>query len=523
VQSLEAFQRDGKFANDLYEQRLKVTGMNPAAFEEQLRQDLLMEQLRQGILSSAFITAQELEGAARLKGQKRNIAYMVLPVDPVKSAIQAGEEEVNKYYNGHHDLFTTPEQVKIAYLNLSLDNLAKQVTISDEVLHAHYQAHESNYGLAEQRNANHILIAVPKDAGAPEVEEARKKAEELAKLARQGGSFEEIAKKHSDDSGSKGEGGQTGFFTRGAMEKAFEDAAFSMKPGQISDPIRTDFGFHVIRLNEIKPGQIKPFAEVRGEVEQAYRSEQAEKKFYDQAEQLSNLTFENPDTLQVAADALGLPISESDYFSRTGGKDLTADAKVLTAAFSPEVLEEGSNSEPLELENTRVVVLRVRDHKPPALRPLAEVRKEVADAITQEKAKAAIQERAGKLLERLRAGEDYATLAQQEKLKWETVANADMENPNVNRAVLREAFKLGRPAQKPIYGSVQLGTGDVAVVAVLSVQDADYKAVAEKSRKTLHDDLADSHSRFDWQDFMTGMRGKAKINVSLKELSTQDE
>jgi peptidyl-prolyl cis-trans isomerase D len=526
VQSLEAFHRDGKFANDLYEQRLKVTGMNPAAFEEQLRQDLLTEQLRQGISSSTFVTARELEGSARLKGQKRSIAYMVLPVDPVKPTVQVTDEEVKKYYEDHHDLFTTPEQAKIAYLDLSLDNLAKQATVNDEVLHAYYQAHESNYGLPEQRSANHILIAAPKEAGAPEVEKARKKAEEFAKLARQGGSFEEIAKKHSDDSGSKGEGGQTGFFTRGVMEKAFEDTAFSMKPGEISDPVRTDFGFHVIRLIEIKPGQIKPFAEVRGEVEQAYRLEQAEKKFYDQAEQLSNLTFENPDTLQVAADALGLPIQESDYFQRTGtkdSKDLTADTKVLTAAFSPEVLEEGTNSEPLELENSRVVVLRSRDHKPPALRTLEEVRKEVVDAVTLEKAKAVVQERAGKLLERLGGGEDHVALAQQEKLKWETVADADRQSPNVNRAVLREVFKLGRPVQKPLYGSVELGTGDVAVVAVLSVQDAEYKAIAEKNREALKDELMDSHSRFDWQDFMTETRGKANINLSLKELSAADE
>jgi len=523
IQGEEAFQKDGKFAATLYEQRLKSSGLNPVTFEEQLRQGLLTEQLQQMVSGSAFVTTQELEKAARLEGQQRNIAYTTLPIDPVKPTIQISDEEIKKHYEGHRDQYTTPEQVKIAYLDLSLDELAKKAAVTDEDLRGFYQAHVADYAYPEQRSASHILVEVPKNASAAEVETATKKAEEFAKLARQGESFEKIVKEHSDDPGSKGEGGQTGFFVRGVMEKPFEDAAFSMKPGEISDPVRTDFGYHVIRLNEIKEGRTKSFEEVRGEVEKAYRQEQAEKVFYDQLEQLEQLTYENPDDLQAAADALGLTIQESDYFTRGGGKGFMANPKVLAAAFSPEVLEEGQNSEPLELESTRVMVLRLRDHKPAASRPLEEVRKEIVDTLTLEKAKEVVADRGKKLLERLKGGEDRAAMAQQEQLKWEEAMGVDRESPKVNHAVLREAFKIGRPAQKPLFGSVQLGTGDIVLFAVLNVQDPEPEAIDEKTKNTLRDSLKGSKSQQDWQDFMGEIRRGAKINLSLKDLSSPEE
>jgi peptidyl-prolyl cis-trans isomerase D len=305
------------------------------------------------------------------------------------------------------------------------------------------------------------------------------------------------------------------------MEPAFDEALFSMKPGEISDPIRTTFGFQLLQLKQIKEGGTKPFAEARAEIEQAYRREQAERVFFEQAEQLANLSFEHPDTLEVASKALGLEIKESSYFSRAGDNvdPLLANPKIIEAAFSPEVLEEGGNSEPLELDGDRVVVLRVKEHKPAERRKLEEVHNEIGDRIKSERAKSAIAERGQRLLERLNSGEDRMALAKQEGFEWQEAKGITQEAENINRAIVRTAFKLGRVAEgKPLYGSVPIGTGDHALVAILAVQDADPKAVDEKLQKETRDHLLRSLSANEWRDFVAQLRNEATIHIYSDKL-----
>jgi peptidyl-prolyl cis-trans isomerase D len=305
------------------------------------------------------------------------------------------------------------------------------------------------------------------------------------------------------------------------MEPAFDEALFSMKTGETSDPIRTTFGFHVIQLKEIKAGGTKSFEEVRGEVERTYRHEQAERVFFEQAEQLANLTFENPDTLGVASKALDLEIKESDYLSRSGEEGrITANPKVIEAAFSPEVLEERRNSEPLEIESDHLVVVRVQEHKPAEPRKLEEVRDEIINKLKLERAKSALEERGRKLLERLKAGEDRLALAKQEGFEWQEAKGVDQEGAgSVNRTILRTAFKLGRVSDgKPIYSGVPMGTGDYALVTVLKVQDPDPQTVEEKLRKETRDQLLASLSTREWQDFMTELRNRAQIQIHSDKL-----
>ena len=514
IQGFEPFQRDGQFAKDLYDRRLQDLGLSPTGFEDQMRREMTAEQLRQGVADTVFVTAAATDRIERLRGQTRDLAYAVIAAEPFKAAIAPADAEIESYYRAHTDRYSTPETVRIAYLDLAVADLARTVAVSEDDLQRYYEEHKSTYSTPEERSANHILVHVKKDAPAAAVEAARKQAEAYLAEAQSGKSFEDIASAHSDDVGSKGEGGKTGFFRRGVMAREFDEAAFAMQPGEIRGPIRTEFGFHVIRLNEIRPAATKTFAEVRDQVEAAYRQEAGEKLYYEKGDQFSTLTYENSDSLQPAAAALGLTIMEGEPFARGGGKDLTADQRVIDAAFSDEVLKQGLNSQPLEIADGRTVVLRVIDHQPAAPKELAAVRDEIVMTLVAAGAKDKAAARASALLDRLRGGETREALAQAENLVWTEARGVTRDSADVNRAINRAAFKLRSPqAGQPAYGGVPMGTGDYAMIAVLATSDGDPAKADAKARDQTKLDLQREHASADWEDYFGALRTGVEIET----------
>jgi peptidyl-prolyl cis-trans isomerase D len=519
IQSLPAFQRDGKFARDLYERQIGANGMTPAVFEENVRRDLMTEQLRQAVAATAFVSKKDADWVAARDTEKRAIAYITLSAEPVKAALQIKEEDVLTYYEKHRDRYMSPESVKILYLELSLTDMAKEVAVNDDALKAYYDAHAANFTVPEQRRARHVLIQLAKDASASDEALARTRALEILAKARSGQSFETLASERSEDLGSKAQGGDLGFFGQGVMDPAFEKAVFEMKPGELSEPVRSRFGYHIIRLEEIKAGSTKGFDEARADVEKAYRREQAERQYFDQAEQLATLTFENPDTLEIAAKQLGLSVQESDFFPRTGGAGIAAQEKVFDAAFSPEVLEERGNSEVLELGDDRAVVLRVKEHRPAERRKLDEVRGEIVSTIQSERARAMTEERGKALLERLKDGEDRAKLAAAEKLEWKDVPDLGRRTDQVDPTIRHSAFRLPRPAgTSPSYGGMTLDGGDYALIAVLGVADGDPGKLTDKERQDTRERLQRAASDAAWQDFIAGLRANADIAIFKDKL-----
>lgn len=519
IQSLPAFQRDGKFARDLYERQIETNGMTPAVFEEKVRRDLLTEQLRQAVAATAFVSKNDADWVAAGDAEKRAIAYINLSAEPVKAALQIKDEDVLAYYEKHRDRYMSPELVKILYIELSLTDMAKEVAVNEDAVKAYYDAHAANFTVPEQRRARHILIQLAKDASASDEAAARTRALEILGQARSGQSFETLARERSEDLGSKAQGGDLGFFGQGVMDPAFDKTVFQMKPGELSEPVRSRFGYHIIRLEEIKAGSTKGFDEARADVEKAYRREQAERQFFEQAEQLATLTFENPDTLEVAAKQLGLSVQESDFFPRTGGAGIAAQEKVFDAAFSPEVLEERGNSEVLDLGDDRALVLRVKEHRPAERRKLDEVRSEIVATIQSEKAKAMTEERGKALLKRLEDGESRAKLAAAEKLEWKDVPDLGRRTDQVDPAVRHSAFRLPRPAGTgPSYGGVALDGGDYALIAVLGVTDGDPAKLTDKERHDTRERLQRAASDAAWQDFIAGLRANADVAIFKDKL-----
>jgi peptidyl-prolyl cis-trans isomerase D len=511
ISSAEVFQENGKFARSKYEQLLNRQGMTPGQFEAGVRRDILASTYESGFRDTAFVTKAEVDNLLRLQNQQRTIGYLTVAIAPYEKEAKVSDDEINTYYQDNSQRFMQPERVKIAYLDLDIADLAKAVKVDEQALRSRYEAQKINYSTPEQRRASHILIKVAEDASPDVVEKARKKAEAILARARKGEDFAKLAKAESEDSGSAKKGGDLDFFGKGAMVPAFEEASFKLKKGEISDLVRSPFGFHVIKLTDIRGGDVKPFDKVKDQIRKDIQNEQAEKKFYDMAEQLENLTYEHPESLQLAADALGLPIKTSDYFSRKGGKGIAANPKVVTAAFADDVLLKGNNSSSVELGRNHVVVMRIKDHQPEAVRPLAEVKEQVISTLKREKALSAVKKKAAELLSKVRGGTAPAKLSESKRVTWTAEKALKRDAEKVDKAILQQAFSLPKPHNGSVSNSVALATGDQAVIVLTKVVEGDPAKADEKQRAEARSQLQRAVATASTEAAMSGARARMDI------------
>jgi peptidyl-prolyl cis-trans isomerase D len=521
IQRDDAFVQEGRFSKARYEGRLGRQGMTPQMFEQQVRTDWLSEQLHQGVADTALVTPSELERMLKLRRQQREVAYLRIPAESYVDQVEVGEEAVSAYYDAHRDDYVNPERVTIAYLDLDVEALARQEQVGEELLRQRYEEHRQTYLQPERRRASHILVEVPKDADEAAVEAAREKAQAALDRVNAGEDFAEVAKEVSDDPGSADKGGDLGLFGRGAMVPAFEEAVFSMQEGEVRGPVRSAFGFHVIRLTEVQPEQVLPFEQVRDGIEREVAREQAEQQFYEHGETLANLAYEHPDTLSVAAEALGLEVKTLGPFAREGGQGMAAEPKVIEAAFSPWVLDEGNNSEPMELRADRLVVLRVSAHEPQTQKPL----EEVADAIRGKLRRQAAEVRARKdgeaWLDALRNGSDPEALGQEHELEWARPGLVGRRASQVPLAVLDTAFALPHPDGSASWGGTALPGGDYALVQVTRVQDPDPETITQAQRDNRRQQAERALGNAELTAVLDTLRRQAKIKVYEKQLEVQ--
>jgi peptidyl-prolyl cis-trans isomerase D len=474
IHNVPAFQMDGQFSQQVYERALNARGIPAPVFEGDLRRDMLTQQLYAGVVRSDFATPLERRAMQQLAGQQRDIGFLLLPLTDFIAKAQVSDDEVQAYYEAQSALFMQPEQVSIAYLELSAEQIAQGIKIGEEELRARYQAQLASYSTPEERNARHILIQVAPGADASAEAAARAEADKLLAQVRGGTPFADVARKSSQDPVSAAEGGDLGFFGRGVMDKAFEDATFALKPGEVSELVRSAFGYHIIRLEAVRGGGTKPFDEVRAQILSEMRNERAEQQFYDQAEQLASLTYEHPDTLEQAANQLALSIQHSEPFTRRGGVELLANPRLVSAAFSEDVLARGNNSEVIEVGRNHLVVLRALQHQPEMRRPLEAVREDIVTRLRRDKAAAAAREAATALQQQMQQGGDPALVAKGARAKWQRKDSLAREDGGIDAAVVRKAFSVPRPqAAQPNWDTVVTASGDIAVVGVYAVRDGE--------------------------------------------------
>jgi len=379
IGEIDAFRVDGKFSQDRYRQLLAAQNMTPAMFEARLREELTLAPLSEPLAAGNIVARSSAERFVALLEQQREVAAATVDAEPFAKDVKVDDAQVRAFYDQNQKAFQTPEQAKVEYVLLTLPALAGKVSVDAAEVRKQYDDNVKSYSKAEERQAAHILVAVKPGASAADKAAARDKAERLAKEARSApAKFAELARANSDDPGSAAQGGDLGTFARGSMVKAFEDAAFAAKAGDIVGPVETDFGFHVIRVSAVDAGRTRPFDEVKAEIEQEMKRNRAQAKFAQAADQLQNLVYEQADSLAPAAKALGVEVVQTPFVTRSQVQQLAlGNPKFVQALFSPESIQGKRNTEAIEVGPNALMAGRIVEYKPAAPRAFDEVKDEI--------------------------------------------------------------------------------------------------------------------------------------------------
>ena len=463
VYQIEALQVDGKFSRDRYAALLRQQNRTETQFESQLREELQVGELTNGIAVSAFVTPGEVARREALEGETRDVEYATVPVADFLARAVVTPEQVDTRYGEHKTEYTTPESVDLQYLQASLADVAAGVQVTDEALHKYYdEIAPERYTVAEQRRARHILIETGSDGAA-----AKQRAAGLLARVRGGEDFAKLARENSDDPGSKGEGGELGWAGREAYVGPFADALFALQPGQVSALVETQFGYHIIQLEEVRPATQRSFEDVRSELETEYRREQAQTKFYELSQQLADESFAALTELDSVAQKLGLTVQTLRGFTRDGAAPFAGEKTIIDAAFSTDVLEQRQNSQPVQIGDDRVVVLRVTDHKQPEQRPLDAVRGDIEASLRANSAHDAARGAADAAAKRVEAGaslQEALTDLRGVVAQRTTLQRTDSTLP---AELVSAVFAAPRPASgRRVAGTAALTSGDAAVFVI---------------------------------------------------------
>lgn len=512
IRSFDVFQRDGQFDPALYQQWLSQNFMSAGMFEDMLRRDVIIQQYRLAVVATGWSTEQENRRLFALREQRRDVGYVTVPAKDYLDQVTVTEDRIRAYYDENPTRFSTPEQVSIRYLELSMADLVAHVDVDDARLRELYNDRQAEFGVPEERRTRHIMIELRGDESDEEIKAAREKSESLYRRIQEGASFETLAREHSDDIGSAGEGGDLGYMSRDTMlDPAMADAAFALAEGEVSRPVRSAFGFHLIKIDEIKTGQAKPFEEVRGQLLEEYRRRQAEDRFFEDGEMLANLTFENPDTLEVAAQELGLDIKESVMFSRERGTGIANNPLIRSTAFSDDVLRQGFNSEVLE-DGDRRIVLRVDKHLESSVRPFDEVKAEITDLLRQQQAQRMAEEAGREILDILAGGARLEDVAREHGLTWTHPAPLGREARGIDVRLVQSIFRMPRPqGDGTTYEGVRMSNGDYAVAALYQVSDGDMESAEAGRLASVRTDRERYYGALELLGAMQGLRRSAEV------------
>jgi peptidyl-prolyl cis-trans isomerase D len=499
VQRLPYFQTDGRFDKEKYKLMLSSQGMSQDQFVAQVRRALILEHYQSGVTDTAFVTRRQLDDFYRLRNQKREIEYLTLPL--AKHDITIADAQVEAYYRDNIAAFRNPERVSVEYVALAIDDIGHDIQPTEEDLKALYEEQKSQLTTAERRKVSHLLITV--DGDKPEADKvASSKAAELRQRIAKGEDFAKVAKESSDDPTSAAKGGDLGFMTRDAMEPSFADAAFKLNKGEVSEPVKTSFGYHLIKVTEIETPKVQTFQQMRAELVKSFQRQAAENKFYELGQKLTEQGFEHPDSLEPAAEALGLKVKQSALFTRDQGEGVAAEEAVRAAAFSQDVLG-GRNSDPIEIGHDKVYLLRIKEHQPATDKPLADVRQEIIARLRAEAAREETRKQAEQLLDASRQGKSLNDIAKPLHL---TVTRPGLVARNTEKLppVLLNAVFRASPVQPAL---VSLENGDQVLFRVLSVEGGSSEKVDPKEL-----DLA--------RDFLLKNKGQGELAVYLQQLRT---
>lgn len=460
------FSQNGKFDRAVFDSLIRSRGQTVPQFEEDLRNDIRVSQFTTGVRASSFVSDAELEHLAKLEAQQREISLLKFNVSTEMPAIKVSDEDIQAAYDARPDQFMTQEQVSVDYIELSSEQLAKDTNIDEQKLKRAYDDYVAQTAQDEQRKASHILIKPEPDRAA-----AMAKIEKIQQQLAQGKSFAALAKEYSDDKGSAKQGGDLDWVEHGQMVKPFEDALFALKKtGDVSDVVETQFGLHLIHLDDIRKQKPETFAQKRPQLEADQKRDAVSGLFYDQTELMATSSYENPDSLDITAKDLDVPIQHTELMTRAAGKGIAANPKIREAVFSRAVLNDAVNSDVIELDPNHAVVLRVREHIPAKRLALEQVRASLEATLKREKAHAVVLDKAREAKAKILAGATAASLVTQGVTLETPQLLKRTDTGKLDPGALRRAFEMTRPESGKVDAAeISLANADAAVVILSRV------------------------------------------------------
>ncbi len=500
-----AFQEDGKFSRSRYEAIARSQGLSVVGLDERLREDMRIGHFRYAIVQTAFVPRSTLDGFIRLSEQSREVSVVNFGADAYLAGVKPTDEQLKAWYEAHAREFAVPEQVRVEYVELSVDALAAKTPVDPEDVKKYYESAKSRFVQREERRASHILVAV--NAAAPEAEKkaAEAKAAALAaEVRKKPASFAEVAKKNSQDPGSAVQGGDLGFFARGAMVKPFEDAVWGAKKDEIVGPVLSDFGYHVIRVTDIKPEKGKSLAEATPEIEAELKKSAAARRFVEAAEGLTNMVYEQSTSLKPAADQFNLQIQQSGWFAKSGGAPaILNNPKILAEIFSDNAIKSKRNTAAIEGAPSVLVAARVLEHKPAEQRPLDAVRATVEARFKREEATRLANAAGEAKLKEAGEGKDAG-------LKWPSPLAVSRQKPGgLPPNVLDKVFRADAKKLPAVVGvATPAGYSLVRITKVIEVE-----AVDEAKRQALAERLAQTVAVSELESTLGSLRGRVGVEV----------
>jgi peptidyl-prolyl cis-trans isomerase D len=518
ILEMPIFQVDGKFNKERYQLALGSQGLTPTGFENTVRDGLHVEVLPRGLNDSAFVTKSEMERLLKLLGEQRNVAWVQIPA-PAPDTGPVSGKEIDAFWKAHRTQFRAPEQVSIEYVELNAATLPVAPP-DDAALRARFEKEKSGRAAGGERLVSHILIGVPENADAATQKAAEEKARKIAAEAKApGADFAALARANSDDGLSKEKGGDLGWVGKNVMEKAFEDVAFALQPGQVSEPVRTKFGWHVVNVREVKAQTQATFEEARTQLANEETEAARERAFNDISNQLVDLVNRNPTALAPAASALKLPLQTLGPISREAATGIATNPAVLRAAFADAATQQGLVSDTIEIAPNHVVVLRVTNYMPARELPPAQVRDRIIAMIRAERTTKAADAVADAMIANLNAGTPMAAVAAERGLTPTEMPNVPRGAPLPDRVASQAYFAVPAPAKgKVSTGKVTLQDGSRVVFAVTGVTPGDPNQATAQERTMLQQQLAQAGGNDDAKAFISTMRKQMHVEVAEDRL-----
>ena len=516
IQNTAVFHTDGQFDRDRYELLVQNSGMTIQGYESYQRQQGVVDQLVRGLGQSAIVSTNSIDKAWKLLDQRRIASYTTLEFDNFLDDIQVSETAIEKEYQANLDGYFEPASIQVDYLKLSVEDLGTRLDVDEADILRMYEDNPDRYRQPGSRSASHILLSVSPDAADAQIDQVRQRASEIVARARGGESFASLAEVNSDDKGSAKRGGELGVIRPGTMVKPFEDAVFVMGEGEISEPVRTQYGFHVIRLDRITESRVQSLDQVRSEIETEVRRLRAEERFNELAEILGSTVFEQPNSLEPAADHLGVKVMRSEWFTQDAGTGIAEFQGVRDAAFGNEVLIDGLNSELIEIDQDNLVAVRKVDYRARRQLDLNEARQGLEKRLRAVEASDRMEKAGEDLVARLKSGADWDELLIAHKLaRVRLPETTETLLEPLEQVVARVVYAALVPLSGQIvYGGERISPARYAIYRLERVEFGDPANASEEDRLGVEKILSSRRGGEMVIGWRQGLRKVAKVQIN---------